>query len=617
MPRIAATIGGMRMERKLFLVFLILITLPLSFIGYVTYGNYSRSLEEKTTVYSTKMLASMMVRIDDYIEDMVGVSSIPAYQDEIRQNLMRSNRYYEQRASKKADSEGEYAHEDFDLLLSIQRGIENNISFINQIKRGANSVYVFDRFGNGYYHTASGSIRLSVNESYREWLKVAEGSSGEAKLLGTQKYTSNLQSEKYAFTVVRSILDQSLKPIGLIVVDANMSVIEDGIKELDGVTQGGSFIIDGAGNVIYDSERSRIATNISEDPAVKQATGSKGSFYMERDGEKRLYIYTTSPNTKWKVVTSIPASVLTRDAVHVRNVTGVATLVTLLVALLLSFFLSYALTNPLRKMTRLMKTVQEGDFNVQFQVKYRDEVGQLGNQFNRMIVRIDQLIRDIYEMETNKKKAELQALQNQINPHFMYNTLETIRMSAELSDDQATADMLMILGKLLRYSISDLEAEVSVSDEMAHVRNYVELLNYRYQNRFRLETDMPDELAAVPVIKLLLQPIVENAIYHGLDERKTVMRVTISGETEDGNVRIRIEDDGIGMDDDTLARLTRSLTENRDPARSSGSGGIGLRNVHERIKLHYGSGYGMKVTSIAGRGTAVTLHLPLAKGGGR
>ncbi|MGO4547944.1 sensor histidine kinase [Paenibacillus sp. 2TAB23] len=611
--RIWAAIGGMRMERKLFIVFLLLITLPLSFIGYISYSNYSRSIEEKTIVYSTKMLENMMVRVDDYIEDMVRISSIPAYQDDIKQNLMRSNAYYEQRQQAAGDNSSQLP-DDFDQLLVIQRGIEGNISFINTIKRGANSVYIFDQFGNGYYSTAGGGIRLNVKESYENWRENVQSSGGEALLFSTQKYTSNLQSTKYAFTVVRKVIDKSLKPLGLIAVDANISVIEDQMSELDKVTNGDSVIMDEAGNVVYDSDKSRMATNIANDPTVALAKGTKGSFYYERDGVKRLYIYTTSPNTEWKVMTSIANSELTKDAVVIRRVTWIATIITIIVALFISFVFSFALTNPLRKMMRLMRNVQEGDFNVQFQVKYRDEVGQLGTQFNRMIVRIDHLIQDIYVIEKKKKEAELHALQSQINPHFMYNTLESIRMAAELNDDQIAADMIAILGKLLRYSISDLHEEVTLENELLHMRNYVEMLNYRYPGRFQLDIQVAEALHRYPIIKLVLQPIVENAIYHGMDDSKAFMRIRISSEQTSQIFWLRIEDDGLGMDEETLDRLNRSLAGVEDSGVKRKSGGIGLKNVNERIKLHYGNAYGLKVTSERGTGTEVMLQLPIELG---
>ncbi|MBM7565949.1 sensor histidine kinase [Paenibacillus sacheonensis] len=596
--------SDMRMERKLLLVFLLLITLPLTFIGAVSYRNYAHSIERNTIAYSTTTLGNMMDSLDDYIDDMSRISSVPAYQDEIKSNLIASNKYHRQHLQ----------NENFDLLLTIQRGIEGNIAFINNIKRGATSVYIFDQYGNGYFSAKSGGIRMNVKESYQAWMEKAGHSSGEALLISTQKYTSNLKSTRYAFTVVRKIIDSSLHDIGLIAVDANISVIEDQIAKLDKVTHGKSFIYDAQGNVIYDSDKKLLATNIGDRPMVRQASGEEGSFYMTEDGVKKLNIYTTSANTKWKVMTSIPVKELTRNTAVIRNVTWILTFLTIGIALLISIFFSFALTKPLRKMMRLMKRVQEGDFSVQFQVKRRDEIGQLGNQFNRMIVRIDDLIQDIYGMETKKKEAELHALQSQINPHFMYNTLESIRMAAELNDDTDAADMLAILGKLLRYSISDLNEKVTLGSEINHIRYYVELLNYRYPERFELTVDVPEALVDYELLKLVLQPIVENAIYHGMDDNKPRMAITASAWETERAVCIRITDDGIGMDEATLERLRHSMNgaesaegTNYAPFKRSG---LGLRNVNERIRLHYGANFGIAVTSEPGSGTQVTLYLP-------
>ncbi|MFD2670899.1 cache domain-containing sensor histidine kinase [Marinicrinis sediminis] len=478
----------MRMERKLILVFLLIITLPLFLISYISYNNYSDSIEDNTIAYSKTVLSKMMERTDDYIEDMIRISSIPAYVDEIRTNLIRSNEYEKQKVK------GEDSHalpRDFDTLLMIQRGIEDNISFINTIKRGANSVYIFDQFGNGYYTAKSGGVRLDIPKSYEQWKLEASESNGEAVLVSTQKFVSNLQSTRYAFTVVRKVIDRSLNPIGLIAVDADIRFIEDQVIGLDQLTKGNTVIVDEHGHAIYDSEKKWVATNIQNEPIIQQAKGGSGSFYEMVNGEEHLFIYTTSENTNWKVLISIPVKELTREAAVIRNVTWFATGAVIILALAVSIVFSYALTKPLRKMIALMRKVQIGDLNVQFQVKHRDEMGQLGNQFNRMLSRIRHLIQDIYEMESQKKEAELHALQSQINPHFIYNTLEAIRMMAEINDDTEAADMISLLGKLMRYSISDLREVVTIEKELEHVRNYVEILNYRYPNRFVLTETVP------------------------------------------------------------------------------------------------------------------------------
>lgn len=173
-------IGDMSMERKLLLVFLIIITLPLSFISVISFKSYSKSIEYNTIAYSEKLIDQMMDGIDDYIEDMKRISSMPAYVNDIKQNPLRSNRYYEQKQGMAGETDSSsIAPGDFDLLLSIQRGIEGNISFINNIKRGTNSVYIFDGYGNGYYSAKDGGVRLDLKQSYKFWSEQAKYSSGK------------------------------------------------------------------------------------------------------------------------------------------------------------------------------------------------------------------------------------------------------------------------------------------------------------------------------------------------------------------------------------------------------------------------------------------------------
>jgi two-component system, sensor histidine kinase YesM len=599
--------NDMRMERKLLLVFLLLVTLPLAFIGYISFSNYSESIEKHTVVYSNNLLGKMMDRIDDYIEDMERISSIPAYVQDIKQNLNRSNQYHEQR-SRLAGDQGNPPPEDLNLLLSIRRSIEGNMSFINHMKRGANSVYIFDQYGVAYYSTTAGGVRSNIQESYAMWRERSEPTNGDAVLFSTQQYTSNLKSTKHAFTVVRKIIDRSLSTIGLIAVDANISVIEDEITELDAVTRGKSIIVDADGHVIYDSDKRMLADNLRDDPLLSQATDQAGSFYAIREGTPSLVIYNTSSKTGWRAFAAIPVTELTKDTVIIRNVTWIATFITIGIALAISIVLSFALTNPLRKMNRLMRNVQAGDLSVRFPVKHKDEIGHLGNQFNQMLLRINDLIDDIYLIEAQKKEAELSALQNQINPHFMYNTLESIRMMAEIEDNTKVSDMISLFGKLLRYSIGDLTQRVTLKDELEHVRMFVEILNYRYPNRFDLVNEVPAELERYPLIRLVLQPIVENAVYHGL-HGDNGMRINLKAEQQEQEVLLRIEDTGIGMNTSVLEQLNHSLGQGLEFKQSRS--GIGLQNVNQRLKLHYGPSSGIQVFSRSGEGTVVLIRLPL------
>ncbi|WP_138495122.1 cache domain-containing sensor histidine kinase [Paenibacillus pinistramenti] len=599
-----------RMETKLLIVFLFLIILPIGVLSYLSALRYSSSIENTTVSYASQLSDQMMTKLDDYMEDMKKISIIPSYLGEIKTGLKMSNSHY-QGQSEALSGTPSILPGDQQWAIDIQKKIGNSIYFLNNVKSGTNTVYLFDRFGHVYYASKSLYIRSDLSTVYPEWKKLADAANGTPVLVSTQEVTQTANTKRYVFTVVRAIIDpDNYEPLGMIAVDANIGVIENIVKDLDQVTAGTTLIIDDSGRVIYDSEKKYLAQSMPRSDLTRRMSGEQGSFKGEVDGEQAVTIYKQSSRTGWKVLITIPEQHLMEDAVQTRNLTIVTAIIIMSFALLISLVMVFALTRPLRSLTRLMKEVQKGNLDVVFPVIRRDEAGVVGNAFNRMLLRLKALIQDIYEVEQRKKEAELEALQLQINPHFIYNTLESIRMTAVIHDDIEVGDMTQLLGKLLRYSFQSGGTEVvPIEKEWEHLRIYVELLNYRYGNRFELILPDPEETAGMSVMKLLFQPIVENAVYHGLQEsnENMVIRIEHSREGKDLDHVFRIIDNGSGMSEDTLYELRQSLRSTRYdyPA----GRGIGLRNVHERIRLRYGEAYGLSLQSSEGTGTVVTVTL--------
>ncbi|WP_123041177.1 cache domain-containing sensor histidine kinase [Cohnella candidum] len=603
-----------RMERRLFVVFLFLIILPIGALGYFSAQRYTNSIEKNTVTYMSQVSDKMISKLDDYMEDMKKISIIPSYVDQIKDGLKMSNRFYESRSMQDGEGadnaeEGILPNEEL-ILLKIRAQVESSIYFMNNIKSGTNTVYLFDRYGHSYYVLKNESVRSDLNTVYDTWQAAAHKAGGTPVLLSTQEVSGVASSKRYVFTVVREIITTSYETIGMIAVDANIGVIENIVKDLDQATHGTTLIVDDAGRVIFDSEKKYLAQNLSRSDLLRQASGTEGSFHARVDGVPVLTIYKQSPNTGWKVLTTIPEKQLMQDAYRNRNFTLLTSVAIIVFALLISLVLTVALTRPLRSLVRIMREVQNGNMDVMFQVKRRDEIGLVGSAFNRMVARVKALIEDVYMAGQRKQEAELEALQNQINPHFIYNTLEAIRMTAVIHDDTEVSEMAQLLGKLLRYGIGTGSETVPLAREFEHLEMYVTLLNFRYGNKFSLS--LPEEPVdlQMPVMKLLFQPIVENAVYHGLDETKPGMKIVISYRTEGPDHVFEVRDDGAGMSPEALAKLRSRLSET---APSSGNGGIGLRNVHERLKLLFGEAYGIGIESELGEGTAVSVRFPLQR----
>jgi len=601
----------MPMERKLIVIFLFLIILPISSLSYFSFDRYSQSIEDNTTAYVAELARKLLSSLDEYIADMKRLSAVPGAVEEIRESLRSANEYYES-AVLPQGGDSYILPQNQGAVLAIQKQVEESIYFLNSVKEGASSIYLFDRFGNGYYRIQVGGVRSDILTTYDKWKTVARGAGGNAALVSTQEFTNDFNNKRYVFTVVREIYSPTLQFLGMIAVDANISVIERYVQDLDKVTGGETLILDENDHVIFDSGKQYLAQDISEDPMVKRTTEAKGSFYHTDERGERIVIYDRSASTGWKVVIAVPVEQLTADAIANRNFTLFSALGIIGFALIMSIVLSIAITRPLRSLMQLMKHVQSGNLDVVFPVKRRDEVGLLGFHFNRMIGRIRDLINDNYHMQLRRKEAELLALQSQINPHFLHNTLESIRMTAEVDDNPEVADMIHLLGKLLRYSVNTRGELVLLGDELSHLDSFMRIIDYRYPGRFRmvLESDF-EALRSLRVVKLIFQPIVENAVLYGFDERQdTAMTIAISYERNDDAIVFRIRDDGAGMEESMLRQLQGSMDTPPGAGERMRGSGIGLRNVNERIRLFYGEKYGIDITSILGEGTEVKITLP-------
>jgi len=294
--------------------------------------------------------------------------------------------------------------------------------------------------------------------------------------------------------------------------------------------------------------------------------------------------------------------------------------VMLAVTLLISIVLSLTLVRPVKKLLRLMKKVETGDFDVRFPIKYTDEVGKLGLGFNKMVTNVSELIREVYVIRIDKMEADLRqkeatilAMQNQINPHFLYNTLEAINCHAIVNDVPSISHMSKALADFFRYSIDKQQIDVPLYQEIAHIRTYLQIQQERYPE-IEIDIAIPGSCLSHTIIKLTLQPIIENAYYHAFTGERDYY-LTISAEPEGERAyAIFVEDNGEGMEERQLERINERLasfgsTELYDSG-SHSRHGIGLGNVHSRIRLHYGEPYGISLSDSVTGGLKVKILLP-------
>lgn len=308
------------------------------------------------------------------------------------------------------------------------------------------------------------------------------------------------------------------------------------------------------------------------------------------------------------VTVMVPAKKLFEQVEIMKTTTVAILILSALIIALCSIGASYRFTKPIYLLTRNIKYVEEGYYRPLPHTDRNDEIGVLIKTYNLMILKIKHLIEDVYQAEIRRNEARLLALQNQINPHWLNNTLESIRMKAHAGGAKEVASMIKALGRLFHLALTHNPCDNRIRDEIEHVELYAHLQNIRYENRFSLVIEMDERLRQSPIINLVFQPIVENSIIHGFYDDSKRYTLTIRSAAKPDATVIQIIDDGAGIPPEKLQAIRRSMEigDTGPDDRKS----IGLHNVHERIRLHYGVKYGLAIQSSEGLGTTVSISIP-------
>lgn len=310
--------------------------------------------------------------------------------------------------------------------------------------------------------------------------------------------------------------------------------------------------------------------------------------------------------TGWNTYTVIPQEGLFPQAKELRNFIWLAVIICTALIAAVTALLVYTLARPIKRLSQAMDQVQQGDFTVQIANKRKDEIGGLTDSFNYMADTINTLIRQVYQEKLAQKSAELQALQAQINPHFLYNTLDSINWMLIDRGASDISEIVISLGSLMRYSIEDDSAFVTLERETEYVLSYLMIQKNRLEDRLSYQVDLDDSVRHEKIPKLILQPLIENAINHGIEPLKHPGNITVLIKDNGDEIAISIEDDGVGMSFEQLSRLQEGLPETEKEGYSQ----IGVRNVDRRIRLHYGSQYFLRIASEINQGTTIRLQIP-------
>ncbi|WP_331847956.1 sensor histidine kinase [Paenibacillus haidiansis] len=337
-------------------------------------------------------------------------------------------------------------------------------------------------------------------------------------------------------------------------------------------------------------------------------SGDRGSLTVtSARGEKLKVAYDTLPLNKWVLAAIVPEKDILESVNTIKYVSLLIILIVLLIFVIVAAVVARTLTNPIRYLSKQVKRFERGDFNVNFQLDERNEIGVLGNGLARLSESVQMLLEEVRQKQEQKRLIELQALQAQIQPHFLYNTLCSIKHLIDLEEKEKASGMVDALTHFFRIGLSKGRELITIREEIEHIRSYLLILNIRYSGDFEYEIKIPEELLALTIPKLTLQPIVENAIYHGIKGRRGPGFLSVTGFREGSKAILEVLDNGPGMEEGDIRKLERSIYADKIDDKPIT---YGLRNCHQRISLHFGTDYGLSIKSESGAFTCVRVEIP-------
>lgn len=476
----------------------------------------------------------------------------------------------------------------------------NNIHMSYPEMAGIMVAYEDDR----YYSAGMtrNSRDLFVDE---EWYQIAVENNGKLGIVSTAVGRNIISNVDYSadmiFSLVKRIPATEYSREGVLLFDIRHDIIEQLINRASIGENGFVYVVDSTGNMVY-APANDVVYRVDEDSFSSERVKIKGEGYYIAD----CY----SDYTGWRCVGVIPDSEYIQSTYSIYLALMITVIVCGILVVVVAYLISASITKPLASLQRLMAEVENGDFSIRFKRQYDDEIGMLGSSFNHMLEKIDELVLQVSDEKKGKLAAQLKSLQEQFKPHFLYNTLDTIAWMARAYHATDVVKMLEALTTIFRVGLSGGRDYITVREERMHVENYLYIQKIRYNDKLRYEIDIPEELYNISVPKLILQPLAENAIYHGLKLKREGGTVKIRGYEKEGDLWFEVQDDGVGVSKERLMLLQEQLLSEEPLETKSG---FGLFYIAERVRLCYGSRYNVTIDSVEGEMTVITVRLPIEK----
>jgi two-component system sensor histidine kinase YesM len=572
------------LQYKLLFFSLVIILIPILTLGIFSYNESLDIVKQKVSISNLNTVRQVGERVEAIFQDAHDLSLFLIRNDDVRKFFMLEN----------ADGVTEAK------ARIIQ--LNNELMYLLSTKPYIYSIY-FKGF-NGISTDTRNSSNPIDPDIEEELIRLKGGYIWD---IGNIINYGGMETK--VFSLMRVYNDMNYIPNRLAIMKINID--EQEISQIYSSEITGEnneyFIINNDNNIISSIDKGKVGTKLNSQIVGNIPKHNKEGYFQEVvNGNDYLITYYYIDNMDYTIVNTVPLKELLKDnsviQIAMLEVAGLS----FIVCVLFAFLFSTYVLQPLKNICAQMKKVENEDFDVQVNCKRNDEIAMLGRSFNKMSLKLKELINQVYLVNIKQKEAELAALHAQINPHFLYNTLDTIYWVSRKEKAPETGKLIEALAKLFRLSLNNGKELILLNSEVEHLKNYLVIQKKRYGNSIKFSLDIEEELLDCKVLKLILQPLLENAIVHGIDKKEGKGNINVTIKKSDGNIIYEIVDDGIGIDVDEAYSLLENTTESNK--------GIGIKNINDRLKLSFGDQYGLQFFHAEGGGTKVVVLHPYIKG---
>ncbi|MEK5179201.1 sensor histidine kinase [Paenibacillus odorifer] len=584
-------------NRQIFVLMILTITIPLLIISAIIYIFSNQAVKNEYQSSSNLILNNLSFNIDQYLQS-IEKGTLNAQVDSQLQTAL-------EHWTINKDNIGN------DLSIQYGNTIEQFISGIEMTIKNVDSVQIFAGsrvFYSANFNRADYDVKDYTQE---DWYLQTQQKKGGVILFGSHLPFYRTNSKQSVISIARVINKKGSKqPLGVMLIDIRLDSLRE-ILKLSENSKRKFIILDDKGGNVYSSD-SLETSPLEPIPIDKQALNTfmkndAGSLYGTFDDKNSYINFVTSPYSNWKVIQYIDEKEMTKQASFLGKIILTLALLSLVTALLFMYILSERVTKPIILLSRKVKLVGMGNFDVDLYSNRQDEFGVLYNGIRKMVKDLQNYIERSSMAKAQQKVAQYGALKSQINPHFLANVLESIQMKAIINGQREIGEMVGIVGRLFRIHVQTGKITVTLREELEHVRLYVKIQQLRFGDKLQYMEQLDPQCEIVKVMHFSLQPIVENAIVHGLESRSEPGLLEVSSVISGDDMLIIVKDNGIGIEEEKLKQLRFRLSQ---PSDTLDEEHIGIKNVHDRIQFHFGEKYGIEISSHVGEGTTVIIRLP-------